>query len=175
MADSDIKFNFDKRQLQNIAKFFEKKHSVKIGILSKEWKENPDKKWERKIGPVELGAVHEFGSQKRNIPQRSFLRKTMMTRKDDFKAEIYYNRDKMVRGIAKGNFSQFLEKVGITWRDYVLDTFDRQGPGWRALKKRTIRARRKEFNPATGKKEASHKILWVSGALARSVDYEVVE
>lgn len=174
MGSTQTKFNYDKQKLENIANFFGQKHSVKIGILSKEWKENPDKKWERKIGPVELGAVHEFGSTKRNIPSRSFLRLTMNNRKDDFKAEIEANKQAMVDSIAAGNGMNFLEEVGITWRAYVLDTFDRQGPGWEGLKKRTKAMRRKVYNPETKQEEASHKILWVTGALATSVSYEVI-
>lgn len=171
----NVKFKYDKKQLENVVAFFERKNEVRIGILSNEWKGANDKDLERKIGPVELGAVHEFGSTKRNIPQRSFLRMTMITRKDDFKAEIYTNRQKILDSIANGNGDNVLEKVGITWRAFVLDTFDRQGPGWRPLKRRTLSARRKVYNPETQREEPSHKILWVSGALARSVSYEVTK
>jgi hypothetical protein len=101
----------------------------------------------------------------------------MQNRKSDFIAEISQNRAKMLDAIANGDSQIFLEKVGSTWKGYVKETFDMQGPGWEGLKKRTMAARKAKWTGKiiNGKKEMkkSHKILWVSGALARSVDYMV--
>ena len=179
-----IKFNYDKSKLDRIVKFFDSKKEVKIGVLSNEWKQAPDKKWERKIGPVELAMVHEFGSTIRRIPQRSFLRKTMVLRSGDFKSEIEANRSAIMDNIANGQGYQFLAKVGATWRAYVLEAWNRSGPGWAPLSQRTIDMRRSvwtgKYLADNGKKRRreyakSTKILWVTGALARSISFEVTK
>lgn len=174
-----VKFSFDKQALQNIGRFFEQNNQVRIGVLSKEWKVNPNKKHERKIGPVELAAVHEFGSTKRRIPQRSFLRKTMVNRRKDYVKEIEGNRDSIMKMIARGDYIKFLSRVGAVWRAYVLDTFDLQGPGWQALATSTMARRKAKWGheERNGKlvkvKKKSSRILWVTGALARSVGWEI--
>jgi phage gpG-like protein len=172
-----VKFTYDKAAMERVVNYMSRDHEVRIGILSNEWKNDPDKQHERKFGPVELGMVHEFGSKtrKRKIPQRSFLRKTLANRKSEFLAEIAANRSTIFKRIVDGQGRNFLEKVGTTWRNYVLDTFDRQGPGWQELSPVTISRRAKHYNPATGQDEASTKILWETGALARSVHWEITE
>ena len=188
----NIKFNFDRAQLDRIAKFVGEPHEVKIGILSNEWKQNPGKDWERKIGPVELAMIHEFGSRKRRIPERSFLRLTMATRGRDFKANIEANRDTIMERIASGQGSQILQKIGIQWRAYVLEAFETGGPGWAPLSPKTIAMRRavwtgeylkdKKGNELLSKRgkrmreyKQSTKILWVTGAMARSITYQVTK
>jgi len=175
---TDIKFKIDKAVLAKIEAFIASKPTVKIGILSNQWQTPPDDENERKIGPVELGMVHEFGSKSRNIPARSFLRKTAVLRANDFQAEITANREKIFQSIAEGRGQEVLEKVGATWVGYVLDAFDSGGPGWRPLKRATVRRRRlvatgKILKSGKAEMKRSRKILWVTGALARSIHYEV--
>ena len=172
---SDVQFKFDKKALKNIEGFFEKDHYVKIGVLSNQWKENPDGKHQRKIGPVELAMVHEFGSAKRHIPQRSFLRLTMFNRMKDFIAELAYNHDKIKQRLAARNYAQILNNIGATWLRYVIETFERQGPGWAQLSPRTLAARRHVKDARHPKLPArpSNKILWVTGAMMRSITWEV--
>jgi len=171
-----ITFNYDKTKLDNITRFFNQNNEVRIGILSNQWSETAEGH-ESNFGPVELGAVHEFGSTKRHIPKRSFLRSTMENRKGDFIAEIAKNRTKMVDAIANGDSQTFLEKVGAKWKAYVFETFERQGPGWLGLSDRTMSLRKAVWTGKliNGKKEMekSSKILWVTGALMRSVSYMV--
>jgi phage gpG-like protein len=140
----------------NIKKFFSESHKVKIGILANE--ERPDG-----FGSVELAAVHEFGSMRRGIPQRSFLRQTMVNRKEDFKAEIESNKDTIMQRIADGNGKQFLQKVGATWVKYVMETFDAQGPNWAPLSPVTIANRIKNSN----------KILQDTGEMKKSITFKV--
>lgn len=171
---NDVKFTYDKKALENIIAFCAKDHKVKVGVLSNEWEESTDGEFERKIGPAELAAVHEFGSLKMNIPRRSFFRKTRTNRLKEFIWKMHLESDITKRLIAEGNGHQVMVNIGETWQAYITDTFHAQGPGWAPLKKRTLARRRKVYNPATKKKEPSHKILWVSGALARSIHYEVI-
>jgi len=176
---SDVQFKYDKTALKNIEGFFAKQRTVKIGVLSSQWKENPDGEHERKIGPVELAMVHEFGSAKRHIPQRSFLRLTMFNRMADFLRELDANHEKIKQRMAAGNYAQILSNIGATWVRYVVETFERQGPDWQALADRTLAARRAVIDVEELKKNPkapprpSNKILWVTGAMMRSITFEV--
>ena len=171
-----ILFKYDKTKLDNITRFFNQKNEVRIGILSNRWSETAEGH-DDNFGPVEMGAVHEFGSTKRGIPKRSFLRSTMENRKGDFVTEIYQHRTEMIDSIANGQGQTFLAEVGATWKAYVFETFDRQGPGWLAISERTKNARESKWTGKmiNGKKEMkkSSKILWVTGALMRSVHFMV--
>lgn len=131
-------------------------HAVKIGVLANNIRPEG-------FGAVELACVHEFGSQIRRIPQRSFLRKTQTTRMRDFKNEIAQNRQKIMESIAQGNGNQFLGKVGATWVRYVNETFDMEGPGWKPLSPKTIANRRL----------GSDKILQDTGEMKKSITFAI--
>ena len=159
MAKFGVIFNKKFDELLNIQKFIESNPRIKIGVLSNGAREDSD------FGAVELAAVHEFGSQRRGIPQRSFLRQTMVNRKDDFKAEIESNRETIMKRIASGQGDAVLEKIGITWQRYVLETFSAEGPGWASLSPKTIARRIKKSN----------KILQDTGEMKKSITYAVVK
>lgn len=151
-----VKFKYDKKALANVEKFFLEKHKINIGVLAN--KQRPEG-----FGSVELAMVHEFGSMIRHIPQRSFLRKTIVDRKNDFADEMSNNSEKIMQSIAKGNGEQFLQKSGALWVRYVMETFDREGPGWKALSPITIANRIKQSN----------KILQDTGEMKKSITFEV--
>ena len=180
-----VKFNYDKTALKNIAEFLVKKNEVRVGILSNQWSDSKSAEArDREIGPVELACVHEFGSAKRKIPARSFFRKTMLNRRDDFISLISRMRSRILLQIAQGQGRAVLAKVGAQWVGYVIETFQAQGPGWAPLKPATIARRRpvwtgkyivNEKGRSVREKKPSEKILWVTGALANSVNFEVKE
>lgn len=178
MAKPNIIFNIKLDAILNIQKFIDQNAKIKIGVLSNEQRDDSE------FGAVELAAVHEFGSQRRGIPQRSFLRQTMVNRKDDFKAEIESNRDTIMKRIASGQGDTVLEKMGITWRNFVLETFDAQGPGWAPLADSTIAQRKNygvvaEKNPNASrsslikKARKGSKILQDTGEMKKSIMYMV--
>lgn len=179
-----MKFKYDATALKNIEAFLRSKDVAKVGILSNQWSDSKSAAArDREIGPVELACVHEFGSAKRHIPARSFFRKTMNNRANDFIALIASMRTRIMNQIIAGEGNKVLHKTGAQWVSYVLDTFRMQGPNWAPLEKRTIALRRKVWtkrwviDPKTHKvvkeKKPSTRILWVTGALANSVNYEV--
>jgi hypothetical protein len=167
-------FKYDKASLDNLKKFVEANHYVKIGVLSISPKRPPDKKTGKSIDAVVLAAVHEFGSPSRKIPERSFLRKTQAARKKDFNDFFDLGKDKIMRQIMIGNGDVFLNKVGAKWVGYVHETFAAQGPGWTKLSARRI-AERSVTGRAKGNKDPEkHSILWDTGAMLRSIIHEVV-
>lgn len=131
---------------------------VKIGVLSDEKLHPGDK-----IGAVGLAAVHEFGSPSRKIPERSFLRKTAFIKADTYKIWVLKNKDALFKAITQGKLSsEVMPKIGALWVSYVLEAFQTGGfGGWKALKPRTI------------KRKGSDKPLIDTGALMRSITYEV--
>lgn len=159
MAKPNILFNINFDAIANIQKFISENAKIKIGVLANEQRDDSH------FGSVELACVHEFGSIIRGIPQRSFLRQTMINRKDDFKAEIDANKDTIGKRIAAGNGDKVLEKMGATWVRYVMETFDNEGPGWLGLKKSTVDRRIKK----------SDKILQDTGEMKKSITYMVAK
>ncbi len=67
------------REIEKIAKNLSGPDSVKVG-LPKGSNDYPDG-----TSVIMVGAVHEFGSPARNIPQRSFLRATVQEKRKDYK------------------------------------------------------------------------------------------
>jgi len=161
-----VVFNVDKKSIANIRKFLNGESQVKIGILNNE--QRPEG-----FGAVELAMVHEFGSQSRGIPRRSFLATTMNNYKDQFEDEMMTNKAKIEKSISEGNMREFLGKVGAKWVGFVIETFQKQGPGWAPLSEFTLQARRDRKsgkNPAIGT-----NALIDTGAMLRSVSFEVIE
>lgn len=154
---------------------------VKVGILSDQWRSS--KGYHDEIGPIELASIHEFGSQKRKIPERSFLRKTMATREKDFKSWVSEGRDVIAKMIKEAKTDEILKKIGAKWVSYVVQTFRDQGPGWAPLSPKTLAMRRAAptgkwiwmGNRRVKEKKPSNRILWVTGALVNSIVFKVKE
>jgi phage gpG-like protein len=172
-------FKYDQAAIDNIVDFLKQNKKVKIGVLA-------GANHSGGIGAVELAAIHEFGSEKRSIPQRSFLRNTMMNRKDDFITFIEQSKEKIMERIATGGGFVVLYKIGTQWVRYVMETFDAQGPNWAPLAESTLMRRRNfklvaEKNPratlATLIKKARKgtKILQDTGEMKKSISFEVVD
>jgi len=123
------------------------------------------RKLKKKAAPIDavaLAAVHEFGSVKRSIPSRSFLRSTMANSQDRFKLEVETNKEKMFETICSGQWQKFMNQIGGTWVRYVHDTFENHGGGsWAAVKE-----------PYASRK-VTDKILQETGAMLRSITHEV--
>lgn len=91
------------------------------------------------IGNVALAAIHEFGSERAGIPERSFLRLTA-----DKNANKYRLLAKRLgREVYRGRITkkQSLNLLGLQMVADVRDTFDHTPSRWPALKEATIAAR----------------------------------
>lgn len=67
------------KKLDVLSKKLAKNNSIQVGLL-KGSKDYPDG-----TSVVTVGAVHEFGSPARNIPERSFLRHTLIVNKKAYR------------------------------------------------------------------------------------------
>lgn len=167
---SQVDFKFDKVKLETIKSFLSAKHNVKIGILASSTKGSYPG-----IDAVVLAAVHEFGSKRRRIPERSFLRQTMFNYSDKFKLEMSLAKDLIFTKIANNQGEHWLNEVGSKWVRAVHDTFKVEGPGWDAHSDRNLK-RRQKTGRAQGNTTKPEKwpLLQDTGALLRSINHEVV-
>ena len=79
-------------ELEMVAKTMRKAGSVLVG-LPKNSNNYPDG-----TSVIMVGAVHEFGSPARNVPQRSFLRSTIIDEQDTYKDLFKQVTLSMVKG-----------------------------------------------------------------------------
>ena len=93
------------REIEKINRSMKGSDSVKVG-LPKDSNDYPDG-----TSVIMVGAVHEFGSPKRNVPQRSYLRSTVQEKRREYKRLFA----KLAKKIIQGKFSkkQALELIGL--------------------------------------------------------------
>ena len=159
MGEKRKEFKFDAEKLETLASFINSNPRVKIGVLGSSERRPSDKKKGAPIDAVGLAAVHEFGSVKRNIPSRSFLRATMSNSSDKFKAALESGKSLIFEKICSGRGDVFLNEVGAKWVGYVHDTFDNNQ--WPDVKE-----------PYKSRK-ITDRILIETGAMLRSITHEV--
>lgn len=145
------------RQLEDLSK-----KEVVVGIPASANKNHKSEDGEI-IKLAELGAIHEYGSPKLRIPQRSFLRIPLQT-----------NHDRLLKFISKElSFSEIdtnnaLGKLGALGQSVVLEAFKTQGDGkWKPLSPLTELYRKK------GNSSGSSKPLIDTGQLRQSITFEV--
>ena len=168
MTDSiKVDYKLDDKQLKNAIEELSAKVSIKVGILGADGSK-PIENDKKKLGTLTmatLGAIHEFGSEKINIPSRSFLQMPIETR---FKDELGKNVG-FKTALKELNVTKLNDEAGLTATVVINDAFDSGGFGeWAPLKEETIR--RKTKNGKRG-----DAILIDTGDLRRSITYEVVK
>jgi hypothetical protein len=149
------------------------RYQMKVGILSNE--QHPGEDGEP-IGMAELGAVHEFGSMARGIPARSFIRKTMFQKRDEFLQKINSNAQHWITVLRDSGMKGTMTQWAIQWQAWVWDCFDGRGFGsWAALSPKTVAARlsRMKKNNSKTKPKKSDTPLIDRGHLRQSIKYEV--
>ncbi len=104
----------------------QKPPKARIGILS-------DKDTRTGDGPIdnaELGMVHEFGSLKQGLPQRSFLRVPLNDRLGkEMEKEGALSEAEFKEVLKTGTVTPWLKKVAILAEGIVLGAFDSAGYG----------------------------------------------
>lgn len=175
-----FKFVYNDTVMQNLKDFVEANHYIKVGILaaSPERRNEMSKKWNKKnknvIDAVAIAMVHEFGSQSRNIPKRSFLQKTLFNYKSKWKEDISNYRAMAMEQIANGNATIFLNQSGAKWVRWVHSTFQMEGPGWAPLSKKRIMQRSKTGRAKGNEDPERWPILQDTGQMLGSITHEVV-
>ena len=102
------------KKIENLNAHFKGPSTVKVG-LPKGSNDYPDG-----TSVIMVGTVHEFGSPSRNIPQRSFLRTSVLDNKPKYKT-LY---KKLAKKMAEGNMTMF-EALSIIGQEMQNDVRDK--------------------------------------------------
>lgn len=157
-TQSNMTVNLGK--LEGLRTDLARKFVARVGILNN----NPTVSSPgQSIGMAELGAIHEFGAPGANIPPRSFLRFPIAFKRKEI-IETVGKSQTVKKDVEAGNIKGVLEAVGAVGVAMVLGAFASGGYGqWPALKPQTI------------KRKGSDAILIDSGALQKSITFDVVK
>lgn len=131
---------------------------VRVGILGAA----ASKPHEKGGTNYEVGLAHEFGSPKRKLPARSFLRIPLADKLNkELETSNLLTKERMAEVLKQGSIVPWLSQVAIVAERIVRGAFDTQGygrwPGWK--------------NP--GYKNLSMQVLKDTGQLQESITSEV--
>ena len=131
VGDSVVRGDFSR--LDALVKGLSKNLYVDIGVLSGEGRASAG---EGDITIAGIGAVHEFGSLDKKIPQRSFIAMPLQAKSQ----EIENNVGKKIESlIAEDNIEGIYELIGIYGEAVIQEAFETGGFGsWAELKESTI-------------------------------------
>ena len=183
MADVSKVMLTTNAQLEKLLpEIFKQEMAVKIGLVGKpemggitggDAKESKDKDGniivDNDVDLAYIALVHEFGSEKASIPQRSFLRSTYEEKKDRIGKLLAIE---LKRQAAKNNYDpeSALRKVAVWMVGQVKLKFTSND--WDPLQNPSRRRRGKD--PKVGKPIAPTPLV-DTGQLRASIDYELVK
>lgn len=154
------KIRADLSQLENLLKQIGGEFVARVGVIGSAAGEVHDS--ESGLTNAELGLIHEFGSESRNIPARSFLRMPLETKQDQLIDKL--DTGEVKDAIESGDIKQVYKVLGREGEQIVRDAFMSGGYGnWKANA------------PATVARKGTDKPLLDTGALQRSVSSDVVK
>lgn len=136
MSDENESFSIELRGLEQLVKALKQKPPVvKIGVLGSAGR---SAKYGQKGAPTNalIGAVHEFGSPARNIPQRSFLRVPLSENLNkELENSGLLDKDTLALVIKSGTMTPWMKQVAVCAEAVVDDAFETSGngtwPKWR--------------------------------------------
>lgn len=134
---------------------------VRVGILGGD-AYAPHEGSEEGLTNAAIGVIQEFGSEKNNIPPRSFLRMPIERKSKEIMRQASKGSTKAK--IAAGDIDGALENIGVIAEGIVQDAFSSSGFGqW------------PENAPSTVAAKGSSKPLIDTGQLRRSITSDVVK
>jgi phage gpG-like protein len=146
VSDDDEKTDMDFAGLDRLVFTFKKVPTVKIGILGDGAAREPGEDGKKALTNAQIGAIHEFGSAKASIPQRSFLRVPLIDNLDKrLKSSGIITKQTIAKALKAGTLRPIMAKVGVIAEGIVLEAFDTNGFGkWAPLKPRTLAAKKNQ-------------------------------
>lgn len=188
MTASTVTVTLQAQRLQTLIGEFQQGQGmyVKVGILGDYAGRTPDQQGTKRIehpwtkatrkffgqtGPEptnpELGAIHEFGSQIHNVPERSFLRYPLFKFLGSELADVDFISLIMQRGVFGA-----MDAIGNVALKIVLVAFDTGGYGtWQEWSPKYL-ALRMKIGASTFL--APGRLLVLTGQMVRSITYAVV-
>ena len=122
---------------------------------------------------AEIGAAHEYGSVKHNLPARSFLRMPISTHLDEKIKEAWMTDEGTMRKVIEsGSIMPWLEKIKLIAKGIVLEAFATEGWGhWAKWSAKYARRQESKMNSKkTSGKGTDNKILDDTGQLKGAID-----
>jgi phage gpG-like protein len=152
MTEPGIKHNL--KDLDNFVNALSKDFTVRVGILGKKAAQDHGG-----LTNAQVGAVHEFGSYKRHIPARSFLRVPLFQKQQDIIKQVGKNA---LAFLSKGDFQSVFLQLGVACVGVITDAFQSGGFGaWKKLKPATIRRKiQKNPQPLIDTRQLSRSITY---------------
>jgi len=127
--DSELQKEFDK-VLKKLSKVLNGPYITKIGVLG-----SSSSRPESDIDNAGLGLVHEFGSLKRNIPPRSWLRMPIINRIKMILQAVSNKQRSIEHAFQIGDDQAIFEILGLACESAIQEAFDTNGFGsWQAKK-----------------------------------------
>ena len=147
MSMNDVKL--DSKKLDALIKEISNRMpTIKVGIMG----EKASRADNEEMNNAEIGAVHEFGSEKRKIPQRSFLRMPLETKLPDAIEKLKTDKNQQV------NVKDIAYQIGAAANAIIEEAFLTEGFGqW----------------PKTKHLNMGSSTLLDTGKLSQSIAFEV--
>ncbi len=163
MSDVTIDDKVWRRLKKLLKRMTVKDPHARVGVLSTKGGRETT---EEGITMVDLAAIHEFGLPSRNIPERSFIRRTFRTKEKDV-ADVTAKLAKQLVA-EKISLAKALNALGAWGAAEVKKTVTEDEHIPPPLKKRTIEGRRRKDGVT------SDRPLMDTGRLVASVQWDVV-
>jgi phage gpG-like protein len=144
--------------LQQLCKALKARPPVaRLGILG-----DKNKRKKGIPGNAEIGAAHEFGSEKRGLPQRSFLRVPLIDKLQGEMEKTGALEDLVIKEVIRsGSMVSWLKKIAVLGEKIVQDAFATGGFG--------------KWKPSDMTRKKNHQTLVETQQLRDSIVSEVKE
>lgn len=158
MADNRIRINT--KGIEHLGKVLGERYSIKVGIMGTKARQEHNG---TTLTNAEIGTIHEFGSAKREIPRRSFLREPLIERLANYLvSKKAFSKQAVDEAIKEGTLLELAKKVGVVAEEVIQEAFATRGFGkWKANK------------PSTIARKGSDSPLIDTGQLRRSITSKV--
>lgn len=133
MSSNRVDIKLDLKEMEKVIKMFsDAAYSARVGIFQKDSARDEG----GAINNAELGMIHEYGSKKRNIPARSFLRVPLMDHFRDYLNIIGGIDETTIQNcIEAQNLKPLFREIATIAEATVKGAFDSQGFGnWKPHK-----------------------------------------
>jgi len=147
-----LKLKSDKKELKKLLKNIKSKDKLQVGII------NAGKAVDSDLTVATIGAIHEFGSATRGIPERSFIRETLFTKQKDIQTMVSKQAGKAIED--EQPLNKTLGIIGEFTKGLIQESFTNNN--WQSLKQSTIDAK------------GSSKPLIDTGQLRQSITWKVL-
>lgn len=150
----------DLKEMDKLLKALGKEYVTKVGFIGSQGSEvHADSEG---LSNAEIAFIHEFGSQTRNIPQRSIMQMPLHQKQKEIIKEL--KKGKAGEALNKGDAKSVYKALGIIAQNIINEAFASGGFGKWAPNK-----------PATIERKGSSSPLIDTAQLRRAVSSEVVK